>query len=125
MLFRSILITNYHTWINNAERQIARYELSLEARRRPAVHEAIINARGSMCGAVQSTLAAAGFPHPETQAIVLLSALDGLCHDYLLHARYYVEPAHIEGIIRRWLGVEYDAPSHAYPESDIGAGAGS
>ena len=101
-------------WIDVGSRHIARYELSLEARRRPAVHEAIIKGRNILNGIVSRALEVAGFPDPAAQATMIVSGIDGFCHDSLLHPEIAVDPAHVEGVILRWLEAERTAPADAY-----------
>jgi hypothetical protein len=60
-------------------------EDELEGRRRPAVHAAIISGRVRINGGVGHLLATAGCKQRWEHATALVSYLDGLVHDHLLH----------------------------------------
>ncbi|WP_226553931.1 TetR/AcrR family transcriptional regulator [Celeribacter naphthalenivorans] len=100
----------FRDWIAGSTRQLARYELSLEGRRRPAVHEALLSGRRQLNEIVAQALEAAGFPNPTVQATLLVSGVDGLCHDMLLHPEITIDPDEIDGILQRWLDAEQRAP---------------
>ncbi|AJE44901.1 TetR/AcrR family transcriptional regulator [Celeribacter indicus] len=108
-----VLAKAFRDWIAGDTRQIARYELSLEGLRRPAVHEAILTGRRKLNGIVEQALRAADFPNPPMQATLIVSGLDGLCHDHLLHPEIAVDPDEVEGILLRWLDAEHGAPESA------------
>lgn len=109
-----ILLNALMDGINGGSRQIARYELMLEARRRPAVGKALSEARATFHSIVESALDAAGFPDPPTQALGVIVLVDGICRDHLLDAEYSLDLAHVEGILHRWLEAEKHAGSDAY-----------
>lgn len=97
-----ILASAFTDWIKGGNRQLARYALSLEGLRRPAVQAAIVEGRTQMNAVIGKALVAAGIPDGASQATILVSAIDGLCHDYLLHPPIAIDPRHIESIVRRW-----------------------
>ena len=63
-------------------------------------------------------LAAEGFPNPTVQATLLVSGVDGLCHDMLLHPEMTIDPDEIDGILHRWLEAEQRAPHPVRRASD-------
>ncbi|APZ50559.1 TetR/AcrR family transcriptional regulator [Salipiger abyssi] len=105
-----VLANALRHWVRGRTRQLARYELSLEGLRRPAVHDALIAGRKQLNGIVARALEADGFPAPEAQATLLVSAIDGLCHDYLLHPEIAVDARDVEDMLMRWLDAEHGAP---------------
>ncbi len=109
-----ILTATFSHWLSRKTQQVARYELSLESQRRPAVYSAIMDARRTIYEIVQGLLEAAGFPRPQAQAATILSALDGFCHHYVLGLEYAVDPRDVEGIVRRLLSVELAASPGDY-----------
>jgi DNA-binding transcriptional regulator YbjK len=98
-----ILHKTYQEWIAGSVRHIARYELSLEARRRPVVHEAIVAGRRGVNASIGRLVAAIGCNDPEVHATSVVSLLDGLVHDQLLHPEIATPPNKVEDIFRRWL----------------------
>lgn len=60
------------------ERTLARYELTLEATRRPALHEHLLVHAETFRLLTVGALAAAGASEPERRGRVLMSCLDGL-----------------------------------------------
>src|ERR1700758_1525294 len=99
----AILAKTYQEWIQGNVRHIARYELSLEARRRAVVHEAIISGRKSLNKRVERLLTACGCVDQKIHATSVVSLLDGMVHDQLLHPEIATPPAEVEDIFRRWL----------------------
>jgi DNA-binding transcriptional regulator YbjK len=98
-----VLDKTYQEWIGGGVRQIARYELSLEGRRRPVVHDAIISGRHRINASVGRLLQAAGCQAPRIHATAVVSLLDGMCHDHLLHPEIAVDPGDVNGVFLRWL----------------------
>jgi len=99
----AILNKTYQEWIQGNVRHIARYELSLEARRRSAVHQAIVRGRKSLNESIERLLMAIGCVDPTVHATSLVSLLDGMVHDQLLHPEIATPPGEVEDIFRRWL----------------------
>jgi DNA-binding transcriptional regulator YbjK len=89
----------YESWTGPAaERQIARYELSLEGQRRRAVHAAIIAGRVRINESIGHLLGTAGCKERWTHATALVSYLDGLVHDRLLHPEVAAAPDKVEDL---------------------------
>jgi DNA-binding transcriptional regulator YbjK len=99
----AILAKTYQEWIHGDVRQIARYEMSLEARRQARVHQAIISGRKSLNKSIERLLMACGCDAPKVHATSVVSLLDGMVHDQLLHPEIATPPAEVEDIFRRWL----------------------
>lgn len=98
-----VLRKTYQEWVDLGIRQIARYELSLEGRRRPDVHDAVVAGRRRLNGIVERLLGAAGCQQPRTHGTAVVSMLDGMCHDRLLHPEIAVDADDVEIVFRRWL----------------------
>lgn len=98
-----ILHKTYQEWIGGGNRQVARYELSLVGRRRPAVHDAIIAGRRRLNASVERLLEALGCQHADAHGTAVVSLLDGMCHDHLLHPEVAVDPRVAEDVFLRWL----------------------
>jgi DNA-binding transcriptional regulator YbjK len=98
-----VLRRTYQDWIDSGTRQIARYEMSLEGRRRPLVHDAIIAGRRRINDSVEALLTAAGCDQPDAHGTAVVSLLDGMCHDRLLHPEIAVDPTGVEDVFLRWL----------------------
>ncbi|GAA0416231.1 TetR/AcrR family transcriptional regulator [Streptomyces luteireticuli] len=71
------------------ERMLARYELALEAPRRPELRAALHTAGSRFRAVAENMLAAAGAPDPAAQANALVALLDGILFNQLTAA-----PAH-------------------------------
>jgi DNA-binding transcriptional regulator YbjK len=99
----AIMRSTWEEWVNGSARQIARYELSLEGRRRPMVHNAIIEGRRMLNASIEHLLVVIGCPESASHATSLVSFLDGLCHDQLLHPEIATDPNLIEDQFVRWL----------------------
>jgi hypothetical protein len=65
---------------------LARYELALEANRRPDLHEVFVTEGARLRVLAETMLAAAGAPDPARQAPLLVANLDGLVFDHLAGA---------------------------------------
>ncbi|MFC7613352.1 TetR/AcrR family transcriptional regulator [Actinokineospora soli] len=70
----------------NRARMLARYELSIEATRRPELRAALTAVGERYREAAARLLAAAGAPEPERQGRVLVAYLDGLVYDQVAGA---------------------------------------
>ena len=68
------------------ERQLARYELALEATRRPELRDALIASGAAIRAMVASRFAAAGIRQPDQRAADFVAFLDGLVFDQLAGA---------------------------------------
>lgn len=66
-------------WLDEEwERTLARYELALEATRRPALHRALVEARAAFQRIGERLLSEAGVPDPAARIRILVALLDGL-----------------------------------------------
>jgi DNA-binding transcriptional regulator YbjK len=75
------------TWLTTGrERQLARYELTLEATRRPELREALATAGAAIRAMVASQFAAAGIRQPGQRAADFVAFLDGLLFDQIAGA---------------------------------------
>lgn len=99
----AILHKTYLEWVQGNVRHIARYELSLEARRRPVVHDAIVAGRQAVNDSIGRLMTAIGCINPDVHATSVVSLLDGMVHDQLLHPEIATPPSEVEDIFRRWL----------------------
>ena len=68
------------------DRQLARYELALEATRRPELHETLVTAGARIRARVTALLAARDVPEPDERAHDFAAYLDGLLFDQLAGA---------------------------------------
>ncbi|WP_344960647.1 TetR/AcrR family transcriptional regulator [Streptomyces thioluteus] len=75
-----------HWATSEGERTKARYELMLEAGRRPELRAALDKAREHYHRLAETTLAAAGAADPAAQAQVLIACMDGLMFRHLTGA---------------------------------------
>lgn len=74
-------------WVTTGrDRMLARYELALEANRRPELHEVFLAEGARLRALAEAMLAAAGAPQPARQAPLLVAYLDGLVFDHLAGA---------------------------------------
>jgi len=69
------------------ERQLARYELALEATRRPELRHALVASGAAIRAIVASQFVAAGVPEPDQRAADFVAYLDGLVFDQTAGAR--------------------------------------
>jgi DNA-binding transcriptional regulator YbjK len=94
----------YSAWTGRAaQRQLARYALSLEGPNRPAVREAIICGRERINDSVSNLLATVGCKRSAAHSTAMVSYLDGLVHDQLLHPEVAVDPRNVEELSLNWL----------------------
>lgn len=68
------------------DRHLARYELALEATRRPELRDTLVRAGAGLRAMVAQVLAAAGVPEPQARAYDLVAFLDGLLFDQIAGA---------------------------------------
>jgi DNA-binding transcriptional regulator YbjK len=88
------------------ERQLARYELTLEATRRPELREALLANAVPIHDRLTGQLAALGVPDPGDRAQDLLALLDGLLFSRLTAADGAPSPQALDavrGLVRRIL----------------------
>jgi DNA-binding transcriptional regulator YbjK len=64
-------------------RQLARYELTLEATRRPELRDVLVRGGDTIRAMVAELLRAAGVPAPTNRARVLVACIDGLIFDQI------------------------------------------
>ena len=74
-------------WLTSGrERQLARYELALEATRRPELRQALVASGATIRAMVASQFAAAGVRQPGQRAADFVAFLDGLLFDQIAGA---------------------------------------
>ncbi|MBO2458069.1 TetR/AcrR family transcriptional regulator [Actinomadura violacea] len=73
-----------HLATTGRERTLARYELVLEATRRPELGAVLAKAADRHRALIEGILAAWGIPLPAAQAPLLLACLDGLLHEHVV-----------------------------------------
>ncbi|GAB3957971.1 TetR/AcrR family transcriptional regulator [Streptomyces sparsus] len=106
-----------HHWLTTArERQLARFELSLEAARqpdlRPALHAAGLAARARAA----TLLSGVGADAPEAAAELLLAWIDGLLYDRLAGALAQSRPEPDRTELTAVAGIMIDAALRAQPD---------
>ena len=75
------------SWLTNGrERQVARYELALEATRRPELRDALVASGAVIRAMVASQFAAAGIRQPGQRAADFVAFVDGLVFDQIAGA---------------------------------------
>ncbi|MEV4880093.1 TetR/AcrR family transcriptional regulator [Streptomyces cyaneofuscatus] len=97
-----------HHWLTvGRNRQLARFELSLEATRRPELRADLETAGLAARSRATTLLAALGAPHPAQAADLLVAWTDGLLYDRLAGASAASRPApdvtELTPVIRRML----------------------
>ena len=92
-------------WLTTGrERQLARYELALEATRRPELRQALVTAGAAIRAMVASQFAAAGVRQPDQRAADFVAFLDGLLFDQIAGAgARKLTSADLRGAIRALL----------------------
>ena len=85
--FAAVAAGIVETWLTaGRERQLARYELALEATRRPELRQALATAGAAIRALVASQFAAARIRHPSQRAADFVAFLDGLLFDQIAGA---------------------------------------
>ncbi|WP_152184985.1 TetR/AcrR family transcriptional regulator [Segeticoccus rhizosphaerae] len=85
--FAAAIAQLLHTWVTrDRQRQLARYELTLEATRRPELRQVLVRSGEMVRAALASLLAAVGVPSPDAKAHHLAALLDGLVFDQVAGA---------------------------------------
>ncbi|MDX3537554.1 TetR family transcriptional regulator [Streptomyces sp. MB09-01] len=97
-----------HRWLTvGRERQLARFELSLEAARNPALEADFLRAGQGPRARAAGILAALGADRPEGAAELLVAWTDGLLYDRLAGAlarsRVAPDPAELASVARRMI----------------------
>ncbi|WP_327418069.1 TetR/AcrR family transcriptional regulator [Streptomyces sp. NBC_01233] len=97
-----------HRWLTvGRERQLARFELSLEAARNPALEADFLRAGQGPRARAAGILAALGADRPEEAAELLVAWTDGLLYDRLAGAlarsRVAPDPAELASVARRMI----------------------
>jgi DNA-binding transcriptional regulator YbjK len=82
-------------------REVARYELSLEARRRPEFLAALNEVRAEFLLRTEELLPAAGCVAPHEHAPPMLAALDGLMVNQLFHPSTALSPGEVVDFLER------------------------
>jgi DNA-binding transcriptional regulator YbjK len=82
----------------------ARYELSLEAARRPALRAALTEAGTRLREALGDLLSALGIPDAAAAAWPVAAMLDGLMYDRIAGAGASLSPGEFEAAVRRSIG---------------------
>jgi DNA-binding transcriptional regulator YbjK len=92
-------------WLTTGrERQLARYELALEATRRPELRQALVIAGAAIRAMVASQFAASGIGQPGERAADFVAFLDGLLFDQIAGAgARKLTSADLRGAIRALL----------------------
>jgi DNA-binding transcriptional regulator YbjK len=85
--FTAALAARMYKWTTtDRPRQLARYELTLEATRRPDLREVLAQGDAAIRVAVADLLRATGMPAPTESANVLVACIDGLLFDQTVGA---------------------------------------
>jgi DNA-binding transcriptional regulator YbjK len=75
------------SWLTaGRERQLARYELSLEATRRPELRQTLVTTGAAIRAVIAGRFAAAGVPEPHQRAADFAAFIDGLLFDQIAGA---------------------------------------
>ncbi|CAO0825705.1 TetR/AcrR family transcriptional regulator [Streptomyces microflavus] len=103
-----------HHWLTAAQdRQLARFELSLEATRRPELRADLETAGLAARSRATTLLASLGAPRPEQSAELLVAWTDGLLYDRLAGAPAASRPApdvtELTSVVRRMLAAVLSA----------------
>jgi DNA-binding transcriptional regulator YbjK len=81
----------------------ARYELMLEATRRPELRSQYTRARERVIDLAEMTLTAGGCGHPREHAVQIVTLMDGIALDQLLGAESTLDTAGVEATLDRFL----------------------
>jgi len=82
------LATSMQKWMTtDRDRQLARYELTLEATRRPELRTALVRGGDTIRAMVAELLHGAGVPSPTDRAQLLVACIDGLLLDQISGGR--------------------------------------
>jgi DNA-binding transcriptional regulator YbjK len=94
-----------HAWLTTGrDRQLARYELTLEATRRPELRKVLVTAGARVRGMVAELLGAAGVAEPEARAGDFVALVDGLVFDQIAGAAdRELTPERLRAVLRALL----------------------
>jgi DNA-binding transcriptional regulator YbjK len=94
-----------HAWLTTGrDRQLARYELTLEATRRPELRQVLVTAGARVRGTVAELLGSAGVAEPESRAADFVALVDGLVFDQIAGAGdRELTPERLRAVIRALL----------------------
>jgi DNA-binding transcriptional regulator YbjK len=85
--FGALTAALVESWLTaGRERQLARYELSLEATRRPELRQTLVTTGAAIRAVIASRFAAAGVPEPAQRAADFAAFIDGLLFDQIAGA---------------------------------------
>ncbi|MFJ4480849.1 TetR/AcrR family transcriptional regulator [Streptomyces longwoodensis] len=103
-----------HHWLTaDRNRQLARFELSLEAARRPELRADLHTAGLAARARAAALLEGLGAPHPTSAADLLVAWTDGLLYDRLAGATAATRPApdvnELTSVVRRMLSAALSA----------------
>ena len=85
--FGALAAALVESWLTSGrERQLARYELSLEATRRPELRQTLVTTGAAIRAVIAGRFAAAGVPEPDQRAADFAAFIDGLLFDQIAGA---------------------------------------
>ncbi|HEX6855872.1 MAG TPA: TetR family transcriptional regulator [Streptosporangiaceae bacterium] len=85
--FAALAAALVESWLTaGRERQLARYELSLEATRRPELRQTLVTTGAAIRAVIAGRFAAAGVPEPAQRAADFAAFIDGLLFDQIAGA---------------------------------------
>jgi DNA-binding transcriptional regulator YbjK len=85
--FGALAAALIESWLTaGRERQLARYELSLEATRRPELRQTLVTTGAAIRAVIAGRFAAAGVPEPGQRAADFAAFIDGLLFDQIAGA---------------------------------------
>ena len=85
--FGALAAALVESWLTSGrERQLARYELSLEATRRPELRQTLVTTGAAIRAVIAGRFAAAGVPEPHQRAADFAAFIDGLLFDQIAGA---------------------------------------
>ena len=85
--FGALTAALVESWLTaGRERQLARYELSLEATRRPELRQTLVTTGAAIRAVIAGRFAAAGVPEPAQRAADFAAFIDGLLFDQIAGA---------------------------------------
>jgi len=85
--FGALAAVLVESWLTSGrERQLARYELSLEATRQPELRQTLVTTGAAIRAVIAGRFAAAGVPEPHQRAADFAAFIDGLLFDQIAGA---------------------------------------
>jgi hypothetical protein len=125
--FGALAAALVESWLTaGRERQLARYELSLEATRRPELRQTLVTTGAAIRAVIAGRFAAAGVPEPDQRAADFAAFIDGLLFDQIAGAgNRELTARDVRAAIDTLLaGVTGHARTQSYPAADPGNGLG-